>query len=108
MDYRRTYDEFRNGMIDKIINNADAINSKLDARILGYCICEELDECIKLDNGCTALRAYHDPIFIIRIRDCTVIGYSAIDANRSCDIEFFYYLKELSTETLINLCEIIE
>ena len=67
MDYRKTYNEFRNGMIKAIINNADTINSKLTTRKLGYIMCGEPDENIDMGNGKFALRAFIDPIFIVRI-----------------------------------------
>lgn len=62
MDYRKTYNEFRNGMIKAIINNADTINSKFTTRKLGYIMCGEPDE-------------------------------------------NYYAIEELTTETLIDLCE---
>lgn len=108
MDYRKTYNEFRDGLINRIIANADEINSKPNIRVLGYHMCVELDEDIELDDGRAAFRVYNDPIFITGVKGIDAIGYSAIDANLPCGSDGYYYLKELSTETLIDLCEIIK
>jgi len=105
MDYRKTYNEFRNGMIKAIINNADTINSKLTTRKLGYIMCGEPDENIDMGNGRFALRTFIDPIFIVRIeRDC-VEGYPANKNNVFYADENYYAIEELTTETLIDLCE---
>lgn len=108
MDYRKSYNEFRDNLINRIITNADKINSKPNIRILGYHMCEELGEDIEFDDGRAAFRVYNDPIFITGVSGFDAIGYSAIDDNSPCGSDGYYYLKELSTETLIDLCEIIK
>lgn len=104
-DYRAKHNEFRNGMIKAIINNADTINSKLTTRKLGYIMCGEPDENIDMGNGKIALRAFIDPIFIVRIEGNCIEGYPANKNNIFYADENYYAIEELTTETLIDLCE---
>ena len=48
MDYRRTYENFREGLIETILNNADIINSNIPDKLLGYVELGEVDESIKM------------------------------------------------------------
>lgn len=104
-DYREKHNKFRNGMIKAIINNADTINSKLTTRKLGYIMCGEPDENIDMGNGRFALRTFIDPIFIVRIEGDCVEGYPANKNNIFYADENYYAIEELTTETLIDLCE---
>ena len=104
-DYRAKHNEFRNGMIKAIINNADTINSKLTTRKLGYIMCGEPDENIDMGNGRFALRTFIDPIFIVRIEGDCVEGYPANKNNVFYADENYYAIEDLTTETLIDLCE---
>lgn len=104
-DYRGKHNEFRNGMIKAIINNANTINSKLTTRKLGYIMCGEPDENIDMGNGKFALRTFIDPIFIVRIEGDCVEGYPANKNNVFYADENYYAIEELTTETLIDLCE---
>ena len=51
MDYAKTYEEFRKGMIETIINNAEQINNNLTNRKLGYVMGAYPDEDIEMGYG---------------------------------------------------------
>jgi hypothetical protein len=105
MDYAKTYTEFRNNMVETIINNADTINGSLTNRKLGYVMGAYPDENIEMGNERYALRKCIDPIFIVGIKDDCVIGYPAILDNVYYEDEGLFDINDLTTETLIALCE---
>lgn len=105
MDYAKTYAEFRKGMIETIINNAEKINSCFTNRKLGYVIGAYPDEGIEMGYGRCALRKCIDPIYIVRVKNDCVVGYPANIDNVYYEDEGLYEINDLSTETLIMLCE---
>lgn len=105
MDYRRTYENFREGLIETILNNADVINSNIPDKLLGYVELGEVDESIKMGEDRYAFIVYTIPIFIKRIEDNGIVGSPASTENVYHNEECWYEIDDIETRTLIKLSE---
>lgn len=105
MDYRKTYESFRKGLIETILNNADVINSNIPDKLLGYVELGEIDESIKMGEDKYAFIIYTIPIFIKRIEDNGIVGFSASTENVYHNEECWYEIDDIETRTLIKLSE---
>lgn len=107
MSYKWIYDALRNSAIDAIADNATTINSNLASPILGYVVSYERDDELWSNNGDVGIRTFNDPVCIVKVVDREFVGYPAIKDNWSFGVEAYYNLSDLTTETLLDLCEII-
>ena len=105
MDYRKTYENFREGLIETILNNADVINSNIPDKLLGYVELGEVDESIKMGEDKYAFTIYTIPIFIKRIEDNGIVGYPASSNNIYHNEECWYEIDDIETRSLIKLTE---
>lgn len=105
MDYRKTYEGFRKGLIETILNNADVINSNIPDKLLGYVEFGECDKSIKMGEDKYAFIIYTIPIFIKRIEDNGIVGYPASSENVYHNEECWYEIDDIETRTLIKLSE---
>jgi hypothetical protein len=105
MDYRKTYENFRQGLIETILNNADVINSNIPDKLLGYVECGEINESIEMGEGKYAFIIYTIPIFIKRIEDNGIVGCPASSENVYHNEECWYEIDDIETRTLIKLTE---